>query len=249
MGVNEKGQILISNYEGRTEKVPDIDKAIRQQVLYIPMSYRNAIATFADSLSVQHIGKTNELADVIIRIDELSSILKGLGDKTVLENNIQSLQKDFEQLKTILPEIIQKQLKIVFWVQKRGLALIEEKERCENIINKSVETLALVYKYLSENNLKLIYWPDVFKALSALNTIKVNPYKERTKDRTVQILKGKGRNGKRVFDLVNAGEVKLAKRRVWKTFLKLLPIYSSVMELDINGTTFLIEKGSIKIQQ
>jgi len=126
---------------------------------------------------------------------------------------------------------------------------MKEKERCERIINSSVEIFALTYKYLSESHSELIYWPNIFKTLSALNTIKVNPYKERTKDRTVQILKGKGRNGKRVFDLANAGEVKLAKRRVWKTFLKLLPIYSSVMELDINGTTFLIEKGSIKIQQ
>lgn len=247
MGVNEKGKIVIQNYEGKIKVVSDIDKAIRQQAIYIPLNYRDALVTFINSFSIRHTGQITTMNDIMGNIDNLKATLEDLGKKEQLQDNIKKLQNDFQDIKEILPDMIKKQLNIVFTVQQRALLLIEEKERCEKIIDSAIEIFAQTYKHLTESYPEMIRWTDVFKALKALDTVKVNPFKERVQNRTIQILKGKGKDKQSLFKVLRKGDVKLAKKRLWQALLKILPIYSSRCAIEINGTMFILEKGSIKI--
>jgi len=249
MGVNEKGEIVIKNYEGKTETVPELDSAIRQQALHIPMSYLDTLVIFENSFSIEHPGKVSIMTNIIKGVTDLTSILGNIEGLKQLKSNIKTLERDFIKIRTILPEEIQKDFDIVFWVQKRALELMEEEERCEKIINYSFEVFAQTYKCLLESSQNLVEWPKIFKALSALNTVKANPFKKRVQDRTIKILSGRGKDKRRLYELVKKGDVKLAKHRVWQAFLMLLPIYSSIFMIELNGTKFIIEKGSIKIAQ
>jgi len=253
MGVNENGKIIIPRHKGKPEIVAGIEEALRQQGIHIPSSYMDTIIDFGNSLSIERAGEVNKLYALVMDIENIKKSLETIDTKEIQDTK-QKLITDFKEVQKIIPERIKRDIDIILAVQTRTAILLEEKNRCEKIVNLAVKRFGEAYKYFVEfdNNKKAkISWSDIIQSLKSLKTVKVNPFRERTWDRRIKILRGEGKEKKNIYDIYKEGDIKLCKKRIWEAIAALIPVYTSKCEIHLKvkniETTIILEKGSVKV--
>lgn len=234
MKVNSKGEVIIIGKE-KTWTVKDIDAAIRQQLFHVIFHYEDFL--MFSPIKTQYPGKISKLQNTL---DKVNSMIKTTGDIKIV-----SLASQFNKLKEQLNNVASslaaeefKSKEIVTAVLWRAEKLIEEKRRCIRIIMYCFETLCSLYNILECKDTEKIKWGVVFDSLKKIQTVHVNPYRERTKSREIKFLQYN------LFPIVETN-LDTAKTKIQQAIFKLIPIYPLDIEFKLGGKWYKITNGQI----
>jgi len=236
--VDENGDIWIFGPE-KNWHLKDIYSAIRQQLLHVLWKYSDVLITAP--LQVLKKSKKDEYEDIL-------KSLKSLIEKIQLQNNKQLGEVYVEFLKESgilvgkIKEIIEKNEQIALGVSTRINYLIGEQKRCEEKINAALENWLAIYEILSEKPKEkyTIKWHDFFYRTRVLQTLKVNPFRERIQSKEVKFLQYN------FYTLVRADLIEEAKGQIFRAIEKVIPLYSK--EIDFDFKIERIKKEGYKIQ-
>ncbi|MGB9763013.1 MAG: hypothetical protein ACPLW7_03255 [Minisyncoccia bacterium] len=234
MKVNNKGEVIIIGKE-KTWTVKDIDAAIRQQLFHVIFHYEDFI--MSSPIKNQYPGEISKLKTTL---DKINEIIKITGDIKIVSLASQ-FNKLKEQLDNVAASITAEELKnkeIVARVLWRAEKLIEEKQRCETLIISCFDTLCSLYNALESKDMERIKWNIVFDSLKKIQTVHVNPYRERTKSREVQFLQYG------LFPLATTN-IDKAKSKIQQAIFKLIPIYPLDIEFRLGDKTYKIKNGQV----
>ncbi|NMB92143.1 MAG: hypothetical protein GYA31_00765 [Parcubacteria group bacterium] len=234
MKVDTKGEVVIIGKE-KTWRVKDIDAAIRQQLFHVIFHYEDFI--MFSPIKNQYPGKISKLRNTL---DKINSMIKTTGDIKIVSLASQ-FDKLKEQLNSVAASITAQEVKskeIVAGVLWRAQKLIEEKQRCVRLIMYCFETLCSLYNTLESKDTKKIKWNVVFDSLKKIQTVHVNPYRERTRSREIKFLQYN------LFPLVETN-LDTAKTKIQQAIFKLIPIYPLDIEFKLGDKTYRIKNGQI----
>jgi len=235
--VNDKGEIIIYGKD-KTWHVKDIDAAIRQQLFHVIFHYEDFI--MFSPVKTRYSGKISKLQNTL---DKINSMIKTTGDIKIV-SLISQFNKLKEQLDNVAASITTEELKnkeIVTGVLWRAEKLIEEKRRCVKLIMYCFETLCSLYNVLEDKDTEMIKWNVVFDSLKKIQTVHVNPYRERTKSREIKFLQY------HLFPLVETN-LDTAKTKIQQAVFKLVPIYPLEIEFKLGEKSYIIQNGQVNIR-
>lgn len=235
MKVNHKGEIVIQGKE-KTWHVKDIESAIRQQLFHVLFHYENLIIRWPKK--VEHKGQIPVIEETINKVNSLIKVNATL-ENSNLKKSISDLKNSLEEFKIILTEKEQKDLSIIKKVLSRAEQLVQEKERCDLIIRMAILTMIEMINALEKENVSDIKWADYFNIFKKLNTVYVNPYREKTQLTIYRKLRYN------IYDLVKKQNFQKAKELLWQGLEKLLPLYPDTLTVHIGEKTIKIQNGII----
>jgi len=200
--VTNLGNIYVLDRRETKSRLPDLKEEKKSHTLTI----EDAISQQGDILSHYlntEIGKLKHKGQ-ISKLEQFKEGLDSLLESAKIHNH--DLEQIFGASKEKLDEILEKQKNIVEAVLKRMEYLIEERDRCERIIGQTMNiwsTIGLrLCKLPPEGQLKSlskkdydylitilnIPWNDFFSLMKQTETVRVNPYRERTQSLEVKSL-------------------------------------------------------------
>lgn len=233
--VNENGQVVIVSGE-RLVHIKDLNAAIRQQLLYVAGYYENLIFS-----SPQPLEKKGLLDILRNDLEKIRLSAKSLSEVQTLKKQTLELKRRLGKIRWQLQKEEQEALKVYLAVLSRVELLLEERQRCENIIYLALLSWLLVYNQLIEGRIKEIKWSDFFESVKKIKTIYVNPYRERTQSKEVLFLEYG------LYQLaVKEKDLAKAQKKLWEAIKKILPVFPSSLTLIIGGRQWKIENGKVE---
>ena len=233
IAINEQGQVVIRT--GRPERlihIKDLNAAIRQQLLHIAGHYKEIL--FLSPLLAQHSGLIEILTRDMSKLNQTANLLATVSS---LSQSIEQLEQEIKKIKGRIALEKRREMKIVKVALSRAEDLLRERQRCENLISLSLTNWFVVYNQLIKG--EEIKWSEFFESVQKIQTIKVNPYRERTQSSVVKFLQYN------LYPLAKKDK-KEAARKLWLAVKKLLPIYPYTITFRIGQKQWEIINGKIK---
>ena len=237
IAINEQGQVVIrTSRPERLIHIKDLNAAIRQQLLHIAGHYKEIL--FLSPLLAQHSGLIEILTRDMSKLNQTANLLATVSTlSSTLRQSIEQLEQEIKKIKGRIALEKRKQMKIVEVALSRAEDLLRERQRCENIISLSLANWFIVYNQLIKG--EEIKWSEFFESVQKIQTIRVNPYRERTQSSVVKFLQYN------LYPLAKKDK-KEAARKLWLAVKKLLPIYPYTITFRIGQKQWEIINGKIK---
>ena len=236
--VNDKGEIIIYGKD-KTWHVQDLNAAIRQQLFHVLFHYEDAI--LLKPIEMKYSGQISQMENTVQKIESLLKSMGTIQSIKVLKDKVTEFEKNLKDIEALLTEKEKRDVSIVKKVLIRAEKLLQERERCEKLITATLGHWIIVYSFLDTNKIKEVKWNQFFDSVRKIRTIYTNPYRARTQSSEVKYLQYK-------LYLLVKNDIEKAKKRLWRTIEKIVPIYPGELKIQINGEIMIIQDGKITTQ-